>query len=194
MTVQIEREEMMSEDVAGLFQPPRRHVLLSGPPRCGKTTIVRGVAQRLGGEHRGFYTEEVRRDRRRVGFRIITLDGRSADLARKGWDSPYRVGSYGVDLDSFEALALPLLEELRRCQTVGLLDEIGKMECHSSRFRELVRRLLDEGPPILATAPVGGTPFIRAVKARDDVRLIQIDPEDRDLWPERLAGAIEARE
>ena len=151
---------------------------------------MRAVAERLSADHLGFYTEEVREGGRRAGFRIVTLDGRSAHLAHKDWSSPYRVGSYGVNLAGFESLALPLIEEMLVRAEVGLIDEIGKMECHSVRFRELVRRLFDEGPPILATVPIGGTPFIRAVKSREDTRLVLVESEERELWPARILEAI----
>lgn len=39
-----------------------RHILLAGPPGCGKTTVVQKVVDRLGDLRlAGFYTREIRR-------------------------------------------------------------------------------------------------------------------------------------
>jgi len=75
-----------------------RAVLLTGPPRSGKTTVVRAVAARLGPRAGGFYTEEVRAAGQRTGFRIVTLDGHEALLASVRLPGPPRVGRYGAVL------------------------------------------------------------------------------------------------
>ena len=80
--------------------PPRspKNVLLTGPPGCGKTTVVRRVVQALGGLRlAGFYTQEVRERGQRVGFEIVGLGGQRCLLAQVDWHAPLRVGRYGVD-------------------------------------------------------------------------------------------------
>jgi nucleoside-triphosphatase len=57
-------------------------VLLSGKPGCGKTTVVRKTVERLPLPVGGFYTREMRMAGRRLGFEIVTLDGRRGVLAR----------------------------------------------------------------------------------------------------------------
>ena len=87
-------------------------VLVTGQPGCGKTTAVKKLVDELrasGASVRGFYTDEVLSGGRRVGFDIVTVpDGRRGPLARKGATGP-KVGQYGVDVASFERLALPTL-------------------------------------------------------------------------------------
>ena len=51
----------------------------------GKTTLVKKCCDLLkesGISIQGFYTEEIREQRKRVGFDVITLDGQHAALAR----------------------------------------------------------------------------------------------------------------
>src|SRR5512143_2820964 len=62
-----------------------KRILLTGPPGCGKTTVVRKVADLVRGSASGFVTEEARDERgQRIGFRVTSLDGKRGELARKG--------------------------------------------------------------------------------------------------------------
>ena len=42
-------------------------ILLTGPPQCGKTTVVQKVVALFPGQAAGFYTREVRQGGRAVG-------------------------------------------------------------------------------------------------------------------------------
>lgn len=54
---------------------------------------------------------------------------------------PNRVGKYGVDIEAFEHFldGLTLDDPMPR---LVIIDEIGKMECLSAKFRDLVSSLL----------------------------------------------------
>ena len=162
-------------------------VLLTGLPGCGKTTVVERLAERLADLRlAGFYTAEVRKGRRRVGFEAVGFHGRRAMLARVGDASGLRVGRYGVDPT---ALAPLIEEELERPPTavdVFLIDEIGKMEVACPRFVEAVGRVLGAQVPVVATVASKGGGLIAAVKARPDVRLVTVTEGNRDRLPAEL--------
>src|SRR2546422_404949 len=66
-------------------------LLLTGPPGSGKTTALRRAADRLRDRRLGgFYTEEIRRRGERRGFRAVTFDGQTWDLARVDRPGPPR--------------------------------------------------------------------------------------------------------
>lgn len=155
-------------------------ILLTGPPRIGKTTIICRVAEHLGERAGGFYTEEVRSGGERTGFRIVTLDGQRAMLSSVHFPGPPRVGKYGVDVATFERVGVRAIwEALARAQIV-VIDEIGKMELFSAAFREAVLAALDSPMPVVGTILSKPHPWADALKARPDVQLIPVTPENRD--------------
>lgn len=144
-------------------------MFLTGNPRVGKTTLVRGIIERLKEINRaGFYTEEKRQRGQRVGFRIITLDGSEGTLASVGRKEP-KVGRYTVHVKEFEDLVLPLLDPAVTPADIYVIDEIGKMELLSPRFRTKVIDLLAQPTHLLATIANKGKGFVEQIKNRNDI-------------------------
>jgi nucleoside-triphosphatase len=167
-------------------------VLVEGRPGSGKTTVAARLASLLakqGVEVRGFVTHEIREAGRRVGFAVEAISGNKATLAHVQFPGPPRVGNYGVDLDAFEHVVLPALEQPLH-NAVVVIDELGKMELASRRFREAVSRLLDAPVDIVATVHVFRHPFTDQLKEREDVERIKLRRECRDRLPEQLARRL----
>jgi len=83
--------------------------LLTGRPGTGKTSLIRQMLAGIRGKTGGFYTEEIRSQGIREGFRLVTLDGQTVLLAHVDIHSPYRVSKYGVDIDSLERVGVSAL-------------------------------------------------------------------------------------
>lgn len=170
------------------------NLLLSGKPRVGKTTLVERVVERLRREApalklAGFTTTELRDPGgERSGFDAVTLNGERATLARAGLRSRERVGRYGVNLEAFERLALP--ELARRDADLLVVDEIGKMECASGRFRRAVEDALDSPRAVLATLGISGVPFFQALRERPDVEVITVTARNREALVEELCARL----
>lgn len=165
-------------------------LLLTGPPRCGKTTVVRRLAADFSGRAAGFYTQEVRERGRRVGFEIVTLDGRRGWLSHVDFTGPHRVGKYGVDLENLHRLALPAME-VRPDVDLLVVDEIGKMECLSRRFIQAMERLWEEAPaPLVVTVAQKGGGYIEAIKTKPDAHLFEVTLDNREDLPQRLLRFI----
>jgi nucleoside-triphosphatase len=120
------RTSLVSESLTWL-----KNLLLTGPPGCGKTTVLERATEQLG-ELRlaGFVTRELREQGQRVGFEAFGLGGHRVILAHVRFRSLVSVGRYGVEPNRL----IPLINEemVRPPGTVDayLIDEIGKMECH----------------------------------------------------------------
>jgi nucleoside-triphosphatase len=166
-------------------------VLLEGRPAVGKTTAARRVAALLGDAGipvAGFVTDEVRDQGRRVGFAVETLDGERATLAHVRFSGPPRVSRYGVDLGAFERVALPALER-RSSGAVVIVDELGKMELFSERFRAAVGELFERDAPVLATVQVGSHPFTDALKRRADAEVVRVTAASATSCPSAWRSA-----
>ena len=171
----------------------RPRFLLTGPPRCGKTTVVQKVVARFPGKAAGFFTREVREQGQRVGFEIVTLEGRVAWLSHVGISGPYWVGKYGVNLESLHRVGLPALE-WRPGVDLVVVDEIGKMECLSPRFVEAMEKLWAADAPLLLTVAEKGDGYMKQVKEKPGATLITVTPANRDELPERILGLLRTME
>jgi nucleoside-triphosphatase len=165
-------------------------VLVEGRPGTGKTTVAVRVAELLreaGIPVTGFVTREIRDGRTRVGFEIEDLDGDRAVLAHTRIKGRPRVGKYGVDLEAFERLAIPALADPG--EGVIVIDELGKMELASERFRDRMSELIDADVSLIATVHAHRHPFTDPIKRRPDVELLTVTKRERDALPHRIVSA-----
>jgi nucleoside-triphosphatase len=166
-----------------------KNILLTGPPRCGKSTLVEKLVERFKKPLTGFFTREIREGRRRVGFAITALDGKEGVLAHEESRSKIRVGKYGVNLDSLDQIAVPSMTPSKPEQIV-IIDEIGKMECCSHLFRETLIRVLDSSNTVMGSIAFSGIPFIETVKERPDVLLVMVNEKNRNSLVDTLSEQI----
>ena len=108
-----------------------KNILFTGFPGCGKSTIIERIVRRMDRPACGFYTREIRRRGRRVGFSISTLDGRHGILAHVDTRSSRRVGRYGVNLQDIDAIAVPSMIPADE-QTIVVVDEIARWNAFPS--------------------------------------------------------------
>lgn len=127
----------------------------------------------------GFFTSEIREKGQRVGFSIETLHGKKGILAHINNKGPIKVGRYGVNIEDINRIAVPSMVCSRPYEIV-VIDEIGKMECLSRLFKKTLLDVLDSDHPVIGSIAIKGDPFIRKIKERNDVELIQVSEKNRD--------------
>ena len=152
--------------------------MITGPPRCGKTTLILRIIQDsfLSDKVGGFITEEVREKGERIGFKIISLpDNKEGLLARKDFSSPYRVGKYGVHLEDLENTGCAAIEDAIRSEKAVIVDEIGKMELFSEKFKNSLVKALDSPLKVLASVMERKNEFANRIKRRSDVTVARLD-------------------
>ena len=165
------------------------NILIAGRPGIGKTTLIKKLIEILPFPIGGFYTEEIKKGKERTGFSLKTLGGKEMVLADISIDSPYRVGKYKVDVDTFERIGVAGLQKAIADKGLIIIDEIGKMELYSEKFKEVVWKALDKKCTV-ATIKIGDAGFIGKIKQRTDVKIIDLDPGNRDSLPADIAQMI----
>ncbi len=166
--------------------------LLTGRPGVGKTTCLRTALAALAAPAGGFLTEEIREGGTRVGFRLVTLDGRRATLAHVARTGPPRVGKYGVNLGALERLGVAAIRAAIRAGRLVVVDEIGKMEMASPAFREAVEEALQGPAPVLGTILAAPHPWADRIKREPTVRLFEVTLANRASLPDELAALLGA--
>lgn len=149
-----------------------KNLFITGPPGCGKSTLMEKVAGKIRRPVTGFFTREIRERGKRVGFSINRLDGKIGVLAHENVKGRFRVGKYGVNIDDIDKIAVPSMIPSKPDQLV-VIDEVGKMECFSLLFRETLIQILGSAHPVLASIALKGNEFMQGIKKKNDILLIR---------------------
>lgn len=153
--------------------------LLTGRPGVGKTSLIKEAAADLKGKAGGFYTAEIRRGGVREGFQIVTLDGETAVLANTGNRSSFRVSRYGVDIEALERVGVAAITKAEGECDLVVIDEIGKMELLSDKFKEAVLTAINSGRKVLGTIMLHSDPWADVIKNNPRVRVITLTRNNR---------------
>jgi nucleoside-triphosphatase len=173
------------------------NLLVTGPPRSGKTTVLQRVRERL--ESEGYRTggiacPELRSedDNDRVGFEIVDLmSSDSRVLAHVDRADGPTVGKYRVNVEGVDAICEAAFERALADADVLIVDEIAPMEVYSEAFVRGVRQGLDADRPLAAAIHYHATDgFIGEVKARDDTETIEVTDSMRDDLPDQLTARL----
>ncbi len=164
------------------------NILITGLPGVGKTTLIRKLSEELRSfDPVGFYTEEIREGGVRKGFRLASFEGKTGILSHVNVKGRFRVSKYGVDIAGFEKF-LDDIEFFNPATNLIIIDEIGKMECFSIKFKSLLDEILESEKLLIATIALKGGGVIEKIKRRGDAALFEITVQNRDsLLPEIIA-------
>ena len=169
------------------------HIFLTGQPGVGKTTLLKKLVEIMKERKisiSGFYTEEVRNNCNRIGFDVVSLCGMRFPLARvedgnRAMKRP-KVGRYSVYVNDFDENLVSLLPTVP-CVNANIvfIDEVGKMELLSMKFKKKIVKLLDDKSLlIIGTIPIkkgSGIPFVESIRNRDDVMVFNVSYDNRDV-------------
>jgi nucleoside-triphosphatase THEP1 len=179
----------LSKDMTGM-EMTGKNIFVTGPPRCGKSTLIEKLVLQIEKPKTGFFTREIREKGRRTGFSITTLDGKEGVLAHESIKSKFRVGKYGVNLPDIDQIAVPSMQPAGPGEVV-VVDEVGKMECFSSLFRKTLMKMLDSDHQMIGSIAQKGDRFIQEIRVRNDVLLVRVTEENRDA-PELFSRLLSA--
>ncbi len=162
------------------------HILITGKPRSGKTTLIKNLILIAKENYSvaGFYTEEILKKGKRIGFNIRTLEGETGILAltsnyfykTHSHLKYHKLGRYMVFTSDIETITIP---EFYKEAEIFFCDEIGKMELFSSKFKESILFALDKKPFLIATISLYNLPFILNIKNRQDTTVLELTLQNR---------------
>jgi nucleoside-triphosphatase len=158
--------------------PVKPVLLLTGQPGTGKTSLVKQAVAESAISAGGFYTEEIRKQGIRVGFKLVTLDGREAVLSHIDFSKRYRVGKYGVDIDILNEVGVASIRKASRDHDLVVIDEIGRMEMLSADFRDAVREIIGSGKRVLGTIMRNADPYADDIKRQPQVNLVVLSRDN----------------
>ena len=168
-------------------------ILLTGPTRTGKSTAIKKIVGMLGIKNcGGFYTEEIRENNERVGFRIKTLSGKSGILAHININSEKRISEYGVDMTFFKEFCIKELEEAINNDSIKyiIIDEVGPMQVLSMEYRKLLISLLKSKKPVIGTIFMNPSEWLDDFKKMDGLELINITLDNRNEIPLEIVEKV----
>lgn len=169
-------------------------MILTGKPGIGKTTLIIKLVRSLKVKNPqwkiiGFYSEEVRKDGKRIGFDLISFDEKRGTLART--DEYYignkktKFGRYYLNLDDLDKLS----SNLNMKADLVVIDEIGKMEIISPVFQSEVLRCF-QNSRVLCTMGQFSNPFIDQILQFSNITIFTITNENRGIIMTKILDQI----
>lgn len=170
------------------------NVLVTGPPRSGKTTAIERAVSSLreaGVGVGGVAAPEIREGEDRVGFDVCNLAIGECEPMARGWFDDPAVGKYGVDVDAIDRVAGDAIPAAIYDAGCVVVDEIGPMQLESDRFVGATRTALDAPVPVIAAIEDrSNRAFVEETKSRDDVAIVEVEETTRDDLPDRLVERV----
>jgi nucleoside-triphosphatase len=173
-------------------EPLSKNILIQGPPRVGKTTVVQKVLSMVKVRCGGFFSQALTRDFY-TNFRLVTVEGpnrsvSSQELLRR-FDIP---GLVGFNLEDLESFGNPSLARALETATVVVIDQLGTLETQSEKFRRVVTQVLDSPKICLATMTLSNEAYLEAIRTRPDVTSYEITRANRSTLAEEITRHIHA--
>jgi len=152
----------------------RKNILLTGEPKTGKTTLLKRIIQDFK-SCGGFYTEEILNGNKRTGFKIKTTEGREGILAKKGYRSKFRLGKYGINLKALEEIGVNAVMSALSDKKIVVIDEIGRMELFSKKFKDLVLKVLNSDKILVGVIHRANLGFLNDIRSRQDTEIFEVN-------------------
>jgi len=168
---------------------------ITGLPNAGKTHALRRVIEMLESEGMvigGMITVPIIEKEERQGFKVINwITKEEGILAHTSIESKVMVGDLGVDIDVLDAVGVKAIEQACDDAELIFIDEVGKMEVESPLFVVVVKKALDTEKPIILTLhKKSRNPLLQDIRRRDDVRILEVTPINRNLLPYKIINLL----
>lgn len=158
----------------------RRHILICGRKRSGKTTMVSNLMKIIDRPIAGFRTAILTRDEEGIGGVYMFPADAEPAVSPSGYVGDVRRKVLNVNYDVFDKLGVELIQA--PSTGVIIMDEIGYMEIGSDRFCSEVIEAFDRNIPILATIKSVDMDYeyLNMLRNHPNVNLLMLTEENRE--------------
>ena len=101
---------------------------------------------------------------------------------------------YCVDIENFEKIVIPYLEESVNSEKIIIIDEIGPMELLSDKFTEVVNNIIQGTNNVLGAIFLKEHERVDKIKAIEGLNIINVTLENRDAVCEQICQSINSIE
>ena len=165
------------------------NIFITGRPGSGKSRLIAALvedARRAAKRIAGIITPELRKGGVRAGFEIIDLvSGQKEILASTELKAGPMISKYRVNVPGIDRIVKRFLESARDAEII-FIDEIGKMEFYSEKFRDALEDTLNSSKLVIATL---GLPLAPRFKMRG--KLITLKRAELEATRAQLKKIIE---
>lgn len=164
---------------------------ITGVQGAGKTYVIKKVIELLKAEDwiiGGMITEsEYKND---VLQRLVIIDimsGEKGVFASKDIESSCVYEDLGVDISVLETLGVDAINRAIKEAELIVIDEIGKIELESNKFKDAINQALKCNKKLLITLHKKSRAImLQEIRRRDDVRILEVTPINRSIIPFRI--------
>jgi molybdopterin-guanine dinucleotide biosynthesis protein A/nucleoside-triphosphatase THEP1 len=173
------------EDYAAALKSLKKNIFLTGSRGAGKTRVIRRTLSALDATPVGYFTE----------LSDCTSENRKLYInpasEKPCFDELHTAAVFDRDAaratDKFDTLGSAYVASPGE---LIIMDELGRLEEDSPRFRAAIIAALDSETPVLGVIRGGLPGWTAELAARPDVEIITVSDENRDELPERLARRL----
>lgn len=174
-------------------------LLLTGRPRCGKSSLLQKNLTGL--TLRGFAMQRLTRGGETWAFRLLDLAEEPYVThleSEENWDdiaiSLLAPGKWQGNTQVFENKGCRALEKSLQATGIVVLDELGIFESKAVNFQRAVFRLLDSKLPVLGVLKDKHTPFLDQVRAHPAVEIAHFPCPEAIAMVEALTARLRGQQ
>lgn len=159
------------------------NIIITGPKRCGKSTVIQKLLPRLCGSISGFISFFPDRAAEDKELFIRSISNTSQFRA-----VTWKKGVPAADPKAFNTYAPSLINTDSK---YVIIDELGKFEKSSEVLREAVEAAFDAPCHVIASIRLDADGWMQALKGRDDVVMLTINGLNRDSMPDKILSLLD---
>ncbi|MEW6623077.1 MAG: nucleoside-triphosphatase [Bacillota bacterium] len=172
-----------------------KNVFLTGEINIGKSTIIKKLLAGFLGSLAGFLTlpyysnNSVKMEKIGYIFRDINDDH---EIRPNFFISLINSeGTMVPVVETFETYGVKVLKSsLEKRPNLLIMDELGVFESKAFSFQRYVELCLSSKIPVLGVLKAKKSPFLDAIRSRNDVVELEVTEENRDYLPKTIQGIL----